>query len=982
MIEENTGQHLVDCDLCRKTVRLSAAPDIDLISTGAQEEAQFPKDDEYGANNCTLTLTYLEGHSGEENNGASTSKTGDAETLPGLGRHGLLRALDSLLDNSHDHPGWVDLRLCINGTPLAETITKVVQSDAPAHVVFSLLKDFLEKIVGARAPRKSEEVIVRSSSGTVDWMSTMCRKPGKCLTRPVRDIWQGQLGSPVQPPLLRVIYARSIDTGARVDAEGILMGNWSPPGPGGEPAALVRRALRLIWTTRSDKIVESNSRDVIVTAGAPSVSRLEVRSKPAGGGRLLSSWPPVIRIDSTWDTNGSTVIPSASSTSTAMQAISEHTVTYSDNNEFLEALSDDGDIQHVTMGSSILGPRPHHHWQPALTASPPVSATPRSPPPSTSGFDVVIAAPTSAPSTSARWPGEQIASQQDLAWSPFDQAHHNVLTGIRVCSGSLLGRNQATRHGRRPYGAAQVLVRFELTASPKFDFKYDTRMLRQCHSSSTPPTRLSPAMNCPSPAGSGGPSPGTHPATSRKPLALWIVGCGRKQFVGVPGETDMSRLCIPSPRNFGQVKYQIRRRMLIIQISTVTNVYKCNDANQDPELKSHLAPFGINVVPNQDRKGRGGCSVGSVGGRANVEKASQGGDAMNVDGEGEKKTEYKYEEVKLTRCLEGLIGSEALEYACPACAKNVVAFKRIRIVPGVVGRTRQEVHASEMGSSEARHPDNPPPDNPLEFTEVHLRTGLKEGEEPLPNGQGERIHACAVPEGAACGWEWNAGAEAVMGWWFEHMDDPDIDELIVAKASTVGRAGLSAEAVGMLADMGFTTAQARWALKETRAVEWLFSHPDGTGEDTSASAKEGAGAEGAQAELPGSTSRQGVDAHKRPSVHSEHCVAHIHVGGEKGKEGDYDEGWVLFTDEKVVRADAESVRELKMVAYSYFCERFEVWIRDGSGGWMENECICTMVWSGFDMMGRNLRMGVPKRDTWGADVWKGFITGDVGLSAC
>ncbi|KAF6742402.1 hypothetical protein DFP72DRAFT_1054017 [Ephemerocybe angulata] len=39
-----------------------------------------------------------------------------------------------------------------------------------------------------------------------------------------------------------------------VDAEGILMGNWSPAGPGGEPAALVRRALRLIWTTRSDKV--------------------------------------------------------------------------------------------------------------------------------------------------------------------------------------------------------------------------------------------------------------------------------------------------------------------------------------------------------------------------------------------------------------------------------------------------------------------------------------------------------------------------------------------------------------------------------------------------------------------------------------------------------------------------------------------------------------------------------------------------------
>ncbi|KAF6753551.1 hypothetical protein DFP72DRAFT_1046653 [Ephemerocybe angulata] len=49
------------------------------------------------------------------------------------------------------------------------------------------------------------------------------------------------------------VRARAGSFGSMVDAEGILMGNWSPAGPGREPAALVRRALRLIWTTRSDK---------------------------------------------------------------------------------------------------------------------------------------------------------------------------------------------------------------------------------------------------------------------------------------------------------------------------------------------------------------------------------------------------------------------------------------------------------------------------------------------------------------------------------------------------------------------------------------------------------------------------------------------------------------------------------------------------------------------------------------------------------
>ena len=52
-------------------------------------------------------------------------------------------------------------------------------------------------------------------------------------------------------------------------------------------------------------------------------------------------------------------------------------------------------------------------------------------------------------------------------------------------------------------------------------------------------------------------------------------------------------------------------------------------------------------------------------------------------------------------------------------------------------------------------------------------------------------------------------------------------------------------------------------------------------------------------------------SHKGPSVHSGHYVAHIHTETE---------GWVLFNDEKVVKADAESVRDLKRLAYLYIFE--------------------------------------------------------------
>ena len=99
-----------------------------------------------------------------------------------------------------------------------------------------------------------------------------------------------------------------------------------------------------------------------------------------------------------------------------------------------------------------------------------------------------------------------------------------------------------------------------------------------------------------------------------------------------------------------------------------------------------------------------------------------------------------------------------------------------------------------------------------------------------------------------------------------------------------------------------------------RAVEWLFSHPDDTGEDapSSSAAEEVKTKTGGTSELPARYRLKAFISHKGPSVHSGHYVAHIHTETE---------GWVLFNDEKVVKADAESVRELKKLAYLYVFER-------------------------------------------------------------
>lgn len=96
-------------------------------------------------------------------------------------------------------------------------------------------------------------------------------------------------------------------------------------------------------------------------------------------------------------------------------------------------------------------------------------------------------------------------------------------------------------------------------------------------------------------------------------------------------------------------------------------------------------------------------------------------------------------------------------------------------------------------------------------------------------------------------------------------------------------------------------------------MEWLFNHPEDSGEDATMG---DATTVSADKEIPGTKNvpvryrLKAFISHKGPSVHSGHYVAHIRFGDE----------WVLFNDEKVVKADAESVKELKKLAYLYIFE--------------------------------------------------------------
>ena len=69
---------------------------------------------------------------------------------------------------------------------------------------------------------------------------------------------------------------------------------------------------------------------------------------------------------------------------------------------------------------------------------------------------------------------------------------------------------------------------------------------------------------------------------------------------------------------------------------------------------------------------------------------------------------------------------------------------------------------------------------------------------------------------------------------------------------------------------------------------------------------------GGSAALPARYRLKAFVSHKGPFMHSGHYVAHVRTEAA---------GWVLFNDEKVVKADAKSVRDLKKLAYLYVFER-------------------------------------------------------------
>lgn len=161
----------------------------------------------------------------------------------------------------------------------------------------------------------------------------------------------------------------------------------------------------------------------------------------------------------------------------------------------------------------------------------------------------------------------------------------------------------------------------------------------------------------------------------------------------------------------------------------------------------------------------------------------------------------------------------------------------------------------------------------------------------------------------------NSGVEAAMGWVMDHMGDPDFSSAFTpggVKAGGAKKCTAGDEVIGMVMSMGFSREQAEMALRNTdnnveRAIEWIFSHPDG---EDPVSVETGVQQPG-QGNVSDGDARYELSAfisHMGSSSHSGHYVCHI-----KGQDGK----WVIFNDNKV----AISMKPPMELGYLYLYKR-------------------------------------------------------------
>lgn len=253
----------------------------------------------------------------------------------------------------------------------------------------------------------------------------------------------------------------------------------------------------------------------------------------------------------------------------------------------------------------------------------------------------------------------------------------------------------------------------------------------------------------------------------------------------------------------------------------------------------------------------------------------------------------KFEPVTLSECLDIFTASEVVELSCPAC-DNKSGFTKRSSFKTLPQELAVNARRFELVNWVPTKLDIPVivDDEPLDFGR-YLVGEHDPNEEILPEveetvtfeanpGVLDQLLSMGFPaprcEKAlyATG---NSDPEAAMNWLFAHMEDPDIDEpLVLIKTSGKTKNTEQDEAkVAQLGEMGIDATSARRALAATdgditRALDWVFTHPDaGLEDEVQVDSQTQHGPSGYDS-LPARYQLRSVVCHKGTSVHAGYVI--------------------------------------------------------------------------------------------------------------